>query len=91
MCEGHTHSMTLESHHKQTNTDIRYMKLRARISIDIPDGQIDPSTTPASLKATHGAAIARAVAGALPEGITVNTVIVTKLNIATENAPENAE
>lgn len=63
------------------------MKLRARISIDIADGLIDPTTTPAQLKARLALGIARSVASGLPDDIKVDTCTVTRLNIATENAP----
>jgi len=66
------------------------MKLRIRISVDLNDGQIDPASTPHALKAELAPAIQRAVASAFPESTTINSVTVTRLNIATA-APEPVE
>lgn len=63
------------------------MKLRIRISIDLADNQIDPAITPAQLKQDYAPSLERALAGALPGGIAIDTVKVTRINVAT-TAPE---
>lgn len=85
-------TLQIHNNNNNNNNNIIIMILRLRVSIHIADGQVNPEATSAQLKAEHAANIQRAIAGALPETMTVNEVKVTRMNVATlENSPTSDE